>query len=118
MLGGKLSAESRPGEGSTFRLFLPQTFLPQRPARREPAYGGYRVPVSVEREQPPAAEASAPAAEAIGASEAPADRTRIIPGDRALLAVEDAPPQARVLLEAAHANGFKAGIEARGAAPP
>jgi len=52
MLGGELSVESRPSEGSTFRLFLPQTFLPQRPARREPAYGGYRIPVSVEREQP------------------------------------------------------------------
>src|SRR5439155_24150606 len=105
MQGGEPSVESRPSEGSTFRLFLPPTSLRQRPARREPAYGGYRVPVSVEREQPPAAEASAPAAEAIGASEAPDDRTKIIPGDRVLLVVEDDPPYARVLLEAAHANG-------------
>src|SRR2546422_235033 len=39
MLGGELSVESRPSEGSTFPPFLPPTFLPQRPARPEPAYG-------------------------------------------------------------------------------
>jgi CheY-like chemotaxis protein len=43
------------------------------------------------------------------------DRNRILPGDRVLLVVEDDPAFARVLLEAAHLNGFKAFIEPRGA---
>src|SRR5207237_8337183 len=38
-----------------------------------------------------------------------------LPGDRVPRGVEDDPPYARVLLEAAHANGFKAVIESRGA---
>jgi signal transduction histidine kinase/DNA-binding response OmpR family regulator len=116
MLGGEIAVQSRPSEGSCFKLFLPQTFVPHRPARREPAYGGYRVRTTAEREQPAAPEEAAGVPLPVSETEAIDDRTRIVPGDRVLLVVEDDLAYARVLLDAAHANGFKAVIETRGAA--
>src|SRR5205823_6871297 len=69
--------------------------------------------MAIEREQPAAADEPATA---VSETEPIDDRTRIIPGDRVLLVVEDDLAYARVLIEAAHSNGFKAVVETRGAA--
>ena len=107
-LGGEIKLSSAPGDGSVFRLYVPQRFMSPRTVRTEPAIGGFRVPVQ--------SSADAPAPDLADSTTEPNDdRTTLLPGDRVLLAVEDDLVFAQVLREAAHANGFKVIIEPSGA---
>ncbi len=109
LLGGEIALSSTPGEGSTFQLYLPQSFVPARTGRRD-ARSGDRPTETVmvaRHELEP---------EPLSVAEQIDDRDDIAPGERVLLIVEDDDAYARVLLEAAHATGFKALIAQRGAA--
>ncbi|CAN5761638.1 hypothetical protein BH20PSE1_BH20PSE1_04390 [soil metagenome] len=130
LLRGELRLSSAPAKGSIFTLYLPLNYVP-RPERRgatespsilqrlrnaSDALAGGAIPVSPERD-PAIGHLSLP--EPVAASEEiEDDRGQVQPGDQVLLIVEDDPAFARVLLDRAHLQGFKAIVSTRGAPVP
>ncbi|MGA7793576.1 MAG: response regulator, partial [Candidatus Acidiferrales bacterium] len=106
LLGGEIQLRSTPGEGSTFTLYLPQTYV--GPAT------GVGVP---EKKALPAASSGQTSSGLVSerlVEHIPDDRENLQPDEAVLLIVEDDPHYARVLRDLSHDSGFKVLMAGRG----
>jgi CheY-like chemotaxis protein/signal transduction histidine kinase/HAMP domain-containing protein len=105
LLGGEIQLRSIPGQGSTFTLYLPLTYVGPTASKPTPVDGVSGASLQLSK---------------ISVTEHPVevipdDRENLQPEDAVLLIVEDDPHYARVLCDLSRDKGFKVLVALRGA---
>jgi signal transduction histidine kinase/DNA-binding response OmpR family regulator len=118
MLGGEIRLASALGQGSAFTMYLPQTHVPARTARKEDSRFGMPKDSSALALLWPKESDSESDLEPMPEIQplVEDDRENIEPGDKVLLIVEHDSSYAQVLLEMGRENGFKGIIAQTGSA--
>jgi HAMP domain-containing protein/CheY-like chemotaxis protein/signal transduction histidine kinase len=108
LLGGEIQLRSAPGRGSTFTLYLPQTYV-------GPSAASAATVDRKTRLNAPPLQLSAVRATEAAVEHVPDDRENLQPDDAVLLIVEDDPHYARVLCDLSRDTGFKVLVAMKGA---